>query len=124
MARIVKFSALIVSVIIFISLVSCTINEHVSEKEIEEKATQIMECVVDEDADKLFTYFNSDMKSDNSKQSLKEIQQLFDYIDGNIVFYDYKGVGGSEEDKHDGHIYTIIAIQNMNLPRTPTTIIQ
>ncbi len=53
----------------------------------------MMQCVVDRNAERLFSFFNDDMKNNYSEHTLKEIQQLFDYIDG------------SEENKHDGHIY-------------------
>jgi len=85
--------------------VSCTVNEHISGKKIKKNATEMMQCAVDKDAERLFSFFNDDMKNNYSEHTLKEIQQLFDYIDGNIVSYEYKGTGGSEENKHDGHIY-------------------
>ena len=65
----------------------------------------MMECIVNEDAEELFAFYSDYMKENYKNESLKEIQQIFDYIDGNIVLYEYQGKGGGMETIHDGKVY-------------------
>jgi hypothetical protein len=85
-------------------LSSCIVNEHVDEGDIKENAIQMMECIVNENSEELFDFYNNDMKENDQNNSLKEIQQLFEYIDGAIISYNYEGKGGGEEDKNNGII--------------------
>lgn len=86
-------------------LSSCFVNEHVDGRDIKEDAAKMMECVVNEDAEGLFDFYNDDMKDNYREKTLREIQQLFEYIDGSIVSYKYKGQGGGMESKKHGTIY-------------------
>ena len=83
---------------------SCIINEHVDEGNIKENAVRMMECIVNKDSEKLFDFYNKDMKDNYQDSSLDEIRQLFEYIDGAITSYNYEGKGGGQEAKNDGII--------------------
>jgi len=91
--------------IALIFLSSCVSTEHVDNKDIEDKAIMMMKCIVNEDAEGLFAFYSDYMKESYKNESLKEIQQIFDYIDGKIVSYEYQGNGGGKETIHDGKIY-------------------
>ncbi len=105
MDNLVKKTFIFFSIMVLIILTSCASNEHVKNKEIEDKATMMMECVVNEDAEGLFAFYSDYMKENYSDKSFKEIQPLFDYIDGKIISYNYEGISGLEEHKDDGIIY-------------------
>ena len=83
---------------------SCIVNEHVDEGNIKENAVRMMECIVNKDSEKLFDFYNKDMKENYQDSSLDEIRQLFEYIDGAITSYNYEGKGGGQEAKNDGII--------------------
>ncbi len=95
-----KFSVFVLFVMISLILSSCMVAEYVVYKsDIEQNATQMMECVVNQDAEGLFELYSSD-----NSGSLKEIQKLFDYYDGKIVSYDYEGKGGGNRTTGNGKI--------------------
>ena len=73
---------------------SCIVNEHVDEGNIKENAVRMMECIVNKDSEKLFDFYNKDMKDNYQDSSLDEIRQLFEYIDGVITSYSDEGKGG------------------------------
>lgn len=87
--------------LVLLSFSSCSV-EHVDVKDIEKDATQMMECLVNNDSDGLFGFYSDYMKNNYRDESLEEIQELFDYIDGAIISYDYQGRGGGREDL-EGH---------------------
>lgn len=105
MDSLVKIMGSFFALSLIMILSSCTVNEHVDERDIKENAVQMMECIVNEDSEKLFDFYNNDMKDNYQDNSLREIQQLFEYIDGAIISYNYEGKGGGEEAKNDGIIY-------------------
>ncbi len=105
MARMVKAYLTISLLLSMFFLTSCVGNQRVDKKDIQNNAEQMMECIVDSNSEGLFDYFNKDMKDNYSDQTLQEIGTLFDYIDGKIVSYEYKGPGGGEENKHNGKVY-------------------
>ncbi len=93
-----------VIVIIFVlSFSACIQNQHVSNKEIKTHMESIMECIVAEDVDTLLTYFCADIQNNRAFATEKEIELLFDYIDGNILSYKYHA-DGSMETKENGII--------------------
>lgn len=102
MNSLMKIFQVTFSLCLIFSLTSCT-TEHVDEKDIKENAIKMMECVVNENAEELFAFYSSDM-SDRKDKYQKEIEQLFEYIDGAIISYDYEGTGGGIETIHDGKI--------------------
>ena len=55
---------------------SCIVNEHVDEGNIKENAVRMMECIVNKDSEKLFDFYNKDMKDNYKDSSLDEIRQL------------------------------------------------
>ena len=55
---------------------SCIINEHVDEGNIKENAVRMMECIVNKDSEKLFDFYNKDMKENYQDSSLDEIRRF------------------------------------------------
>lgn len=60
---------------------------------IKENAEQMMQCIIDRDAEKLLTFFSADMQENESEKTLEEIEKLFEFIDGDIVSYIYDSGG-------------------------------
>lgn len=79
MNNLMKMFQVAFSICLILSLTSCT-TEHVDEGDIKENAIQMMECIVNEDSEELFDFYNNDMKDNYQDNSLREIQQLFEYI--------------------------------------------
>ena len=80
---------------------SCIINEHVDEGNIKENAVRMMECIVNKDSEKLFDFYNKDMKDNYQVSYLEEIRLIFDYIAGAITSYNFEGNGGGQEAKNN-----------------------
>lgn len=51
---------------------SCIVNEHVDEGNIKENAVRMMECIVNKDSEKLFDFYNKDMKDNYQDSSLDD----------------------------------------------------
>lgn len=105
MDSLVKIMGSFLALSLIMILSSCIVNEHVDEGDIKENAVRMMECIVNKDSEKLFDFYNKDMKENYQDSSLDEIRQLFEYIDGAITSYSYEGKGGGEEAKNNGIIY-------------------
>ena len=105
MDSLVKIMGSFLALSLIMILSSCIVNEHVDEGDIKENAVRMMECIVNKDSEKLFDFYNKDMKDNYQDSSLDEIRQLFEYIDGAITSYNYEGKGGGQEAKNDGIIY-------------------
>ncbi len=99
MDSLVKIMGSFFALSLIMILSSCIVNEHVDEGDIKENAVRMMECIVNKDSEKLFDFYNKDMKENYQDSSLDEIRQLFEYIDGAITSYSYEGKGGGEEAK-------------------------
>ncbi len=56
---------------------------------IEENVGQMLQCIIDGDAEKLLTFFTEDMRENESEETLEEIEELFKFIDGDITSYSY-----------------------------------
>lgn len=67
---------------------------------IKENAEQMMQCIVDRDAERLLTYFSEDIRENESEETLEEIEKAFEFIDGDIVSYSYFSGGGSDSVSH------------------------
>lgn len=85
MDSLVKIMGSFLALSLIMILSSCIVNEHVDEGNIKENAVQMMECIVNKDSEKLFDFYNKDMKDNYQDSSLDEIRQLFEYIDGAIT---------------------------------------
>lgn len=72
--------------------------------EIKNIAEDMMQCVAEKDVDALFEYFDQNNKENGEEQLKEQIQQVFDYIDGNIVSYDEYSEGGGAEANNFGDI--------------------
>lgn len=67
---------------------------------IKENAEQMLQCIIDRDAERLLTFFSDDIQENRSEETLEEIEKLFEFIDGDIVSYTYNwgGAAGSTND--------------------------
>jgi hypothetical protein len=104
MDNLVKKSSTIIMLIFMLFLSSCTSNQQVERKEIINTVEQLMESIVDEDAESVFDFFASDIRNNRKELTIEEIQQAFAYIDGNIISYDAIEICGEEEHKENGQI--------------------
>ena len=84
------------------SLTSCASNQHVDKKEIGNTVEQMMEYIVNENKSDLLNYFCSDIQENREEETLEEMEKAFEFINGNIVSYDYAGTGGGQETIHEG----------------------
>lgn len=111
MAGVVKKISLFVFVLSALCLSSCSkYSVFVDEGAvIKENAKQMMQCVIDRDAEKLLTFFPADMQENESEETLEEIGTLFEFIDGDIVSYSYHSgskSGSMSEFEHDYYYCT------------------
>lgn len=104
MVNLVKKISLISILLFSFLLTSCTDNQQVDKKEIKNTVEQMMEYIVDKDAENVFNFFTLDIRNNRKDITMEEIQQAFDYIDGNITSYDAVEIGGEEEHKEEGKI--------------------
>lgn len=96
MAGLVKKISLLFFVCFIVCLSSCS-NRSATVKK---NAEQMMQCIIDRDAEKLLTFFSKDMRENESEKTLEEIEALFEFIDGDIVSYSYFSGGGSDSVSH------------------------
>lgn len=76
MDSLVKIMGSFFALSLIMILSSCIVNEHVDEGDIKENAVRMMECIVNKDSEKLFDFYNKDMKENYQDSSLDEIRQL------------------------------------------------
>ena len=77
-------------------------NEINRKKEIETMAQQIMQCIVDENKEKLLTFFSSDIQRNHAQQIELELDRAFEFINGKIISYEYDSQGGGGETIDNG----------------------
>ncbi|MCM1334618.1 MAG: DUF5104 domain-containing protein [Bacteroides sp.] len=95
MAGVVKKFSLLLFILSFLCLSSCSKDSVFVDTDavIKENTEQMMQCIIDRNAEKLLTFFSDDMRENESEKTLEEIEQLFDFIDGDIVSYSYSSGG-------------------------------
>lgn len=83
---------------------SCTMKYR---NDIDKKAKTWIKYFKEEDADGLFKLFCADIKNNYSDETLEEIQKAYEFIDGDILSYEYKGSdsGGQEKDNFKTELY-------------------
>lgn len=96
MTGLVKKFSLLVFLLAILCLSSCVNHSAV----IKENAEEMMQCIIDRDAERLLTFFSSDIQENESEKTLEEIEALFEFIDGDIVSYSYFSGGGSDSVSH------------------------
>lgn len=72
MDSLVKIMGSFLALSLIMILSSCIVNEHVDEGNIKENAVRMMECIVNKDSEKLFDFYNKDMKDNYKDSSLDE----------------------------------------------------
>lgn len=80
MDSVVKIIKFFLSLSMIFVLSSCGENQHVDEKDIEKNAVKMMECVVNEDSEGLFDFYNKDMQDNYADKSLEEIMEDFEAV--------------------------------------------
>ena len=75
MDSLVKIMGSFLALSLIMILSSCIVNEHVDEGNIKENAVRMMECIVNKDSEKLFDFYNKDMK-DNYQDSFLNISMV------------------------------------------------
>ncbi len=96
MVGMVKKTLIIIIQLMCVFITSCTIEYHY---DIDKKAKTWIQYFKNEDVDGLFKLFCSDIKDNYSDKTLDEIRMAFEFIDGDIVEYKYKGEGGGGQTK-------------------------
>lgn len=98
MASLTKKVSLLVFVLSVLCLSSCSKYSTLNFPGLTVKgnAEQMMQCIIDRDAEKLLTYFSKDIRENESEETLEEIEALFEFIDGDIVSYSYFSGGGAD----------------------------
>lgn len=114
MAGLVKKISLLVFICFIVCLSSCSNRSATVKKNTE----QMMQCIIDRDAEKLLTFFSKDMRENESEKTLEEIEALFEFIDGDIVSYSYFSGGGSDSVSHGEVTFDVRTPQ---FQRTETT---
>ena len=90
-------------------LCSCRVVDSITnginrKKEIETMAQQIMQCIVDENKEKLLTFFSSDIQRNHAQQIELELDRAFEFINGKIVSYEYAGIYNEHENVNYGTV--------------------
>lgn len=83
MTGLVKKFSLLLFVLSILCLSSCVDHNAI----INENSEQMLQCIIDRDAEKLLTYFSEDIRENRTEKTLEEIEKLFEFIDGDIVSY-------------------------------------
>lgn len=78
-----------ISLLFFICFIVCLSSCSNRSAAVKKNAEQMMQCIIDRDAEKLLTFFSKDMRENESEKTLEEIEALFEFIDGDIVSYSY-----------------------------------
>ncbi len=106
MAGLVKRSLLIFGTLTM-PLFSCSHNQHITKKDkqkIADNTELCMQAIVEKDNQKLMDLLCSDIQDNKKVIVSDQIDAAFDFINGKIVSYDYKGIYGEEEHKDKGII--------------------
>lgn len=114
MVGFVKKISLLVFVFSFLCLSSCVNHSAV----IKENAEEMMQCIIDRDAERLLTFFSSDIQENESEKTLEEIEKLFEFIDGDIISYTYSS-GGGRRSVRDGEF--VFYYRRPTFEKTETT---
>lgn len=111
MRNMAKNISVILVVVMLLSLTACLENNPFSRSnEIKKVADQVIEALIDENAEDLFGTFCEEIRYIRQDKTMEEIQQLFDFIDGKIVSYEYSEGGGMKSNH-----YGTIEYYNCNL---------
>ena len=87
------------------NLSACFVNEHIDKGEIKELSDNFIELFVQKNAEELFNCFCYDIRENRKDETIEEMQKAFDFIDGNIIDYEFNSFGSEEEKKSSGQIY-------------------
>lgn len=104
MDNMVKKICVAIIIIMLFSSTSCIGESFEMQEEIKDTAGKVMEYIANEDADSLFNMFSPYIKENRKDETMNEIEKAFEYIDGEIVSYEYRGEGGGGKSKRDGKI--------------------
>ena len=99
-----KILSVLVGMIITLNLSACFFIEHIDKNEIRELSDNYIELFVQKNAYELFNCFCSDIQENRKEDTTREMRQAFDFIDGNIVDYEFNDFGSEEEHRSDGKI--------------------
>lgn len=99
-----KKTVVIVLLFSFLMLTSCENEMLVHRQEIQDVAEEAMEYFVNKDMDSLIEMFSVDIQENNREEIEKQLEEMYEFIDGKIVSYTYDGEGGVEISKNDGKI--------------------
>ncbi|MDE6253166.1 MAG: DUF5104 domain-containing protein [Lachnospiraceae bacterium] len=94
----VKKFLIISLLLVCVLLTSCTMKYH---SDIKKETKTWINYFKEEDAEGLLELFCSDIKNNYYDETLEEIEAAFEFIDGDIVSYKYKGEGSSGQTKDD-----------------------
>jgi len=100
-----RIICILVGLIVMFNLSACFVNEHIDRGEIKEISDNFIELFIQKDTNELFNCYCSDIRENRKEETDEEMQNAFDFIDGNIVDYEFSSFGGEEEKKTSGHIY-------------------
>ena len=104
MNNMAKVIGAFIGLIMILNISACFVNEHIDKNEIREISNNFMELFVQENTDELFNCFCSDIRENRKEETIEEIQNAFDFIDGDITEYKLYSFGSEEEHKSDGKI--------------------
>ena len=100
-----KIIGIIISLIMIVNISACFVNEHIDKGEIKELSDNFIELFVQKNAEELFNCFCYDIRENRKDETIEEMQKAFDFIDGNIIDYEFNSFGSEEEKKSSGQIY-------------------
>jgi hypothetical protein len=70
-------------------------------RDIKETVPDIMACVISEDVDGLYGFFDQDTKENREKEIRDQLKGLFKYIQGTVVSYEGYSEGGGIQSKNE-----------------------
>lgn len=104
MDKLLKPIFIIFIIIAMFSLSSCNfkgLSHWIKLKgQIRKEVDQMMECIKNEDKEGLLELFCEDVRETHREETLKEIEDAFDFIDGKVVSYKNYSFGYSEHISH------------------------
>ncbi|MDE6253167.1 MAG: DUF5104 domain-containing protein [Lachnospiraceae bacterium] len=92
----VKKFLIIILLPVCVLLTSCTMKYH---SDIKKETKTWIKYFKEEDAEGLLEVFCSDIKDNYSDETLEEIEAAFEFIDGDIVSYEFESESGSRQTK-------------------------
>ena len=104
MDNVVKKIFVAIVLLSLILLTSCLGNQQINKKEIGNTVDKMMGYIIDENKTDLLRFFSSDIRDNREEETLKEMEKAFEFINGNIISYEYAGICGEEEHKDKGKI--------------------